>query len=68
MAIPRPLAWPKLWKHHGAKAETDHINRIARERDESWLARYGGAIGLEWFFPKVLETLNHAPDVYDAAG
>lgn len=64
---PVPLAWPKLWKHHGAKAETDRINQVARERREPWLARYGGTIGLEWFFPKVLETLNHAPDVYDAA-
>ena len=61
-----PLAWPKLWKHHGAKSETDRINQVARERNEPWLARYGGTIGLEWFFPKVLETLNHAPDVYDA--
>lgn len=62
-----PLAWPKLWKHHGAKAETDRINEIARERKEPWLARYGGTIGLEWFFPKVLETLNHSPRVYDAS-
>ena len=62
-----PLAWPKLWKHHAAKAETDRINQIARERNEPWLARYGGAIGLEWFFPKVLETLRLAPHVYDAA-
>jgi L-ribulokinase len=62
-----PLAWPKLWKHHGAKCETDRINDIARERNESWLARYGGVIGIEWFFPKVLETLNGAPGVYQAA-
>ena len=62
-----PLAWPKLWKHHGAKAEVDRINEIARKRKEKWLARYGGIIGIEWFFPKVLETLNHAPEVYDAA-
>jgi L-ribulokinase len=61
-----PVAWPKLWKHHGAKVETDRINQVARERAESWLARYGGVIGLEWFFPKVLETLNRAPEVYDA--
>jgi L-ribulokinase len=62
-----PLAWPKLWKHHGAKAETDRINEVARARSEPWLARYGGVIGIEWFFPKILETLNHAPHVYDAA-
>ena len=42
-----PLAWPKLWKHHGAKAETDRINEVAREREEPWLDRYGGTIGLE---------------------
>jgi L-ribulokinase len=62
-----PLAWPRLWKHHGAKADTDRINAVARERNEKWLARYGGVIGLEWFFPKVLETLNHAPEAYAAA-
>jgi len=62
-----PLAWPKLWKHHGAKSETDRINQVARQRNEPWLGRYGGLIGLEWFFPKVLETLNGAPRVYDAA-
>src|SRR4051812_32473397 len=62
-----PLGWPKLWKHHGAKAETQRINDVARERDEPWLKRYGGSIGLEWFFPKTLETLNHAPQVYAAA-
>jgi L-ribulokinase len=61
-----PLAWPKLWKHHGAKEATDRINHVARERNEPWLARYGGIIGLEWFFPKILETLAEAPQVYDA--
>lgn len=59
-------AWPKLWKHHGAVAETERLNRLAIERNEPWLARYGGAIGLEWFFPKVLETLRNAPAVYQA--
>ena len=59
-------AWPKLWKHHGAKGQTDRINEVARDRDESFLARYGGVIGLEWFFPKVLETLEQAEAVYDA--
>ncbi|EDY18371.1 carbohydrate kinase FGGY [Chthoniobacter flavus Ellin428] len=62
-----PLAWPKLWKHHGAQAQTERINRVARERGENFLARYGGAIGLEWFFPKMLETLEHAPRVFKAA-
>lgn len=60
------FAWPKLWKHHGAISQTDRINQLASERKEPWLARYGGIIGLEWFFPKMLETLECAPAVFDA--
>ena len=60
----RALAWPKLWKHHGAVVQTDKINKVAKRRRESFLKRYGGGIGLEWFFPKVLETLEEAPEVY----
>lgn len=64
--VREPLAWPKLWKHHGAKSQADRINQVAHARREPWLARYGGVISLEWFFPKVLETLEVAPQVYDA--
>jgi L-ribulokinase len=62
-----PLAWPKLWKHHGAIEQTDRMNRIATARQEGFLKRYGGTIGLEWFFPKILETIEHAPQVAAAA-
>ena len=62
-----PQAWPKLWKHHGAKRQTDRINEVARHRREDWLSRYGGTVGLEWFFPKILETLEESPQVYRAA-
>ncbi len=62
-----PQAWPKLWKHHGAKTQTERIDRLAHERQEEFLEQYGGSIGLEWFFPKVLETLEEAPEVYRAA-
>lgn len=62
-----PLAWPKLWKHHAAQRQTAHINRVATERKEKFLEQYGGTVGLEWFFPKVLETLELAPEVYRAA-
>lgn len=61
-----PLAWPKLWKHHGAVTQTEHINEVARSRNEPLLKRYGGTIGLEWFFPKVLETIQCAEDVAKA--
>lgn len=62
-----PHSWPKLWKHHAPKSQTDRINRIARERGEEFLKQYGGTVGLEWFFPKMLETLEEAPEVYHAA-
>jgi L-ribulokinase len=62
-----PMAWPKLWKHHGAMEQTEKMNRIARFRNESFLSRYGGVIGLEWFFPKLLETIEVAPDIAEAA-
>jgi L-ribulokinase len=63
----RPLAWPKLWKHHGAMRQTERINAVARSRQEPLLDRYGGTIGLEWFFPKVLETIDGDPEVATAA-
>lgn len=63
----RPHAWPKLWKHHGAKSQTDRINAIAHSRNESFLNRYGGTIGLEWFFPKLLETVEHDSECANAA-
>ena len=62
-----PLAWPKLWKHHAAVRQTDLMNAVARRRGESFLDRYGGTIGLEWFFPKMLETIQCEPAVADAA-
>lgn len=61
------LAWPKLWKHHGAITQTARMNDVATQRDESFLKRYGGTIGLEWFFPKMLETIEEAPEVAAAA-
>jgi len=62
-----PHAWVKLWKHHAAQPEADAVNRIARERGERWLSRYGGKISSEWFFPKVWQILDEAPEVYQAS-
>lgn len=60
-------AYAKLWKHHGAMAQADRISRIAAERGETWLSRYGGVIGSEWMVPKILQILEEAPGIYDAA-
>ncbi len=62
-----PHAWPKLWKHHAAQPEADDINRVAAERGEAFLGRYGGKISSEWLFPKALQVLREAPHVYQAA-
>ena len=47
--------------------QTDRINSLAQRRKEKWLRRYGGTVGLEWMFPKILETLEKAPSIYRAA-
>ena len=62
-----PHAWVKLWKHHAAQPEADRINEVAQARGEAFLARYGGKVSSEWLFPKVLEIIDEAPEVYEAA-
>jgi L-ribulokinase len=62
-----PHAWVKLWKHHAAQPEADKINTTARRMGQKWLDRYGGKISSEWFFSKVLQILDEAPEIYHAA-
>ncbi len=62
-----PHAYVKLWKHHAAQPQADRINALAAERNEPWLPIYGGKISSEWALPKILETLECAPEVYAAA-
>ncbi len=62
-----PHAWVKLWKHHAAQPQADRITALAHERNEPWLARYGGKVSSEWLHSKTLQILDEAPDVYAAA-
>ena len=62
-----PHAWVKLWKHHGSVAEAQQIDALAAERGETWMRRYSGKSSSEWFFPKALQILHEAPEVYRAA-
>jgi L-ribulokinase len=62
-----PHAWVKLWKHHAAQDEANRINRIAAERGETFLPRYGGKISSEWMIAKIWQILNEAPEVYEHA-
>ena len=58
-------AWPKLWKHHAAQAQAERMTEAAR--DEAFLKRYGGRASSEWLFPKLLQTFEEAPQIYEAA-
>ena len=62
----RPHAWPKLWKHHAAQHVANRLNEVAVERKEAFLARYGGRISSEWYFPKLIEIWLEDRGVYDA--
>ena len=64
----RPHSWPKLWKHHAAQHVADRLNEVAAERKEPFLARYGGRISSEWYFPKLIEIWLEDRDIYDATG
>ncbi|GAA4818903.1 ribulokinase [Nocardioides caeni] len=61
----RPHAYVKLWKHHAAQPHADRINRLAEERGEAWLPRYGGLISSEWEFAKGLQMFEEDREVYD---
>ena len=63
----RPHAYVKLWKHHAAQPHADRINRLAHERREPWIGRYGGRISAEWEFAKALQLLEEDPAVYARA-
>jgi len=62
-----PHAYVKLWKHHAAQRQAEKLTRIARERQEPFLAYCGGQIYSETMFPKVLEILEKAAHVYEQA-
>lgn len=62
-----PHAYLKLWKHHSATREAEWINGVIARRGEAFIDDYGGKCHAEWMFPKLLETLRQAPQVYTAA-
>lgn len=57
-------AYVKLWKHHAAQDQANRLNRIAEERGETFLKRYGGKISSEWMVPKIMEIVEEAPEIY----
>ncbi len=63
----RPHAYVKLWKHHAAQDEANMLNKIGAERNEEFLACYGGKISSEWMFPKIWQILNEDEECFNAA-
>ena len=62
--VDRPHAYVKLWKHHAAQAQADRLNKLAHDRDEPWIRRYGGKLSSEWEFAKALQVLEEDRDLY----
>ncbi len=62
-----PHSWIKMWKHHSPQEQADRINEIAGRLNEPFLRRCGGKVSVEWYYPKMLETLEKAPDVFNGA-
>lgn len=62
-----PHSYVKLWKHHAAQEEANRLNEIAEQRGEKFLQRYGGKISSEWIIPKIMQIVNEAPEIYEAA-
>ena len=62
----RPHAWPKLWKHHAAQPYAERIENLLLEKGIPWFREYGRNVSSEWFFPKLLQVYEEAPEGFDA--
>ncbi|WP_130858929.1 ribulokinase [Gracilibacillus phocaeensis] len=61
-----PHAWVKLWKHHAAQNKANIMNKVAEQRNEKFLYRYGGKISSEWMLPKIWQVMDESPNLYKA--
>ena len=60
-----PHARIKLWKHLAASPQARRIEEAAQ--GTGLLDRFGGKVSSQWMLPKVLQILEEAPEVYEAA-
>lgn len=65
--VKNPHAWVKLWKHHAAQEQANRLNEIAERRQEEFLQENGGRISCEFMFPKLMQIVEEAPEIYEAA-
>ncbi len=63
-----PMAYIKLWKHHGAVPQAEKIAAIHKESMcFQAIEHYGGVVNCEWGLPKILETFEKSPFVASEA-
>jgi L-ribulokinase len=61
-----PHAWIKLWKHSTTQSQAQRLNAVAKELGEPCLNNCGGKISAEWYWPKMMEVAEEAPEVFRA--
>jgi L-ribulokinase len=62
-----PHAYIKVTRHRSAEAQASKIEALALEMGEPWVSVSKNVASSEWLLPKVLEILEQAPEVYEAA-
>ncbi|MBR4289737.1 MAG: ribulokinase [Oscillospiraceae bacterium] len=63
----RPHAWPKLWKHHGARKQAEKLTALCKAQAPQYLAWYGGKISPESLTAKVLQVFEEDPEIFRKA-
>lgn len=61
----QPNAWIKLWKSHSAQAQADRIQKVAQKAGHPLLIQCGGTVSSEWAYPKMLETYDQSPELFE---
>lgn len=56
----------KLWKRHAAEPQAREALELAKKTGQPFLRRLGGNISSEWMLPKLMETYDRAPKVWEA--
>ena len=60
-----PHAYVKLWKHHSCGGQSARLTEVFLKEKPALLHRCGDTVSAEWTLPKMLETLEEAPEVYE---
>lgn len=62
-----PHAYIKVTRHRSAVKQAEKIGKLAKQYNEPWVATGKNEDSNEWMLPKVLEIIDEAPQIYEAA-